>query len=335
MLKGFKGRGEVPINFPQDICMFRINGKSIAAGLSHLKSKGNTLTIFRRANMAFHKVHEFHSKYLTKIDCATTGSVGYIAVVNSKSSTINTDEIPASFIYRLTMDDRDELHIESMQVFPEPNQINVKMWSREKELFLIYTYNSDGTPKTDKCPIYRLEAENFAIIDYLPCQNSRIVEFFSIGQEVFVFLGNYPESNLTTITFSTLMRYEPSNGKFRTYQKLYSNAITVGKYFSFEFNGQQQHFLFIGNSYEINEQGMINYEVSSTVYKLVNGYFVPLQAIKVSHARDVAPIVVSLKLFKSSLNFFLKASCETILKIYESFLKFLVKTFLNIFKSSL
>lgn len=266
--------------------MFRINGRSITATAHHTKG-GNTLEIFRREKIG--DGFEFHSKCLTKIDCRTTGSVGYIAVVNSKNSTSNPDEIPASFIYRLTMNEREELH---MQVFAEPNQINVKMWSRDGELFLIYTYNSEGNPKTDKCPIYKLEEGSFAIIDYLPCQNSRIVEFFSIGQEFSVFLGNYPESNLTTNTFSTIMRYEPSKGKFRVHQKLYTNAITVGKYFSFEFNGQQQHFL-IGNSYEINEQGIINYEVPSIVYKLVNGYFVPLQTIKVSHARDVAPIVVS------------------------------------------
>lgn len=292
MLKGFEHRGEVPINFPQDICMFRINGKSIAAGLSYFKSRENILTIFQRANNVFHLAREFRSKYLTKIDCRSTGSVGYIAAVNSRNSTNNSSEIPASFIYRLTMDERDKLDIEPIQVFPEPNQINVKMWSRDNDLFLIYTYSNDGAFQTDKCAIYRLEDGSFKTIDYLPCQNSRVVEFFSIGQDLFVFLGNHPENNMTTSTFSTIMHYDPSKQKFKVYEKLYTNAITVGKYFYLDYNNQRQHFLFIGNSYEINEFGVINYDVPSIIYKLVNGFFVPLQTIKVFHVRDVVPIVV-------------------------------------------
>lgn len=273
--------------------MFRINGKSIAVGLSHFKSRENILTIFKRANMAFHKVHEFQSKYLTKIDCRSTGSVGYVAVVNSMKNSNNSTEIPSSFIYRLTIDDRDNLKIETMQIFPEPNQINVKMGIRDKDLFLIYTYGTDSSASKDKCAIYRLEEEIFNVIDYLPCQNSRVIEFFSIGQEFFVFLGNYPESNATSNIFSTIMRYEPSKQKFRVHEKLYTNSITVGKYFYLDSGSQRQHFLFIGNSYEINEFGMVNYDVPSIIYKLVNGFFVPLQTIKVSHVKDVAPIVVS------------------------------------------
>jgi hypothetical protein len=196
------------------------------------------------------------------------------------------------------MDDRDELQVDTMQIFPESNQINVKMWTHNKDLFLIYTYLSDPAAPRDSCAIYKLEDGNFKVIDYLPCQNTRVVEFFSIGHEFFVFLGNYPENNSTSNTFSTIMRYEPSRQKFRRYQKLYTNSITVGKYFFFDFNGQLQHFLFIGNSYEINEFGVITYDAPSVIYKLVNGYFVPLQTIRVTHVKDVVPIVVSFLFFK-------------------------------------
>lgn len=274
--------------------MFRINGKSIAVGLSNFKSRENVLTIFQRANMAFHKVMDFQSKYLTKIDCRSTGSVGYVAVLNSMNNTNNSSEIPSSFIYRVTMNEEEKLKVVPMQIFPEPYQINVKIYTRDNDLFLIYTYRYDAAaPPRDSCAIYRLEEGAFNIIDYLPCQNSFVVEFFSIGHEFFVFLGNYPESNMTSNTFSTIMRYEPSRRKFRVYQKLYTNSITVGKYFYLDFNNQRQHFLFIGNSYEINEFGMINYDVPSIIYKLVNGFFVPLQTIKVTHVKDVAPIVVN------------------------------------------
>jgi hypothetical protein len=268
--------------------MFRLKEKSIAIGLSKLNERENILMIFKRANNAFHKVEEFKSKYLRKIDCSAVGNVGYVAVLNSRSSADESPEIPSSFIYKIIMNEQFELEIEKMQPISEQNQINVRLWPSNEDLFLIYTYNDSSI---DKCKLYKLVDDNFKEFDQVPCHNAHVVEFFQIEQEVFIFIGNYREINGTTNTFSSIMRLDGIRKKFVMHQKLYTNAIRVGKYFHLDYQKQRQHFLFIGNSYEINEFGAINYEVPSMMYKYVNGYFVPLQTIKVKHVVDVAPIV--------------------------------------------
>lgn len=292
VLKGFEHRGVVPINFPQDICMFRINEISVAVGLRYVRNGDNVLTIYKRDQFTFHNVFEFSSKHLIKIDCRAVGNVGYVAVVNSISSADESSEIPSSFVYSVKINDRNGLDIDTMQIFPEPNQINVRLWSRDDELFLIYTYSANTSiPSAEKCTLYKLLGESFNATDFLPCQNSRVVEFFTIRRELFIFIGNYRELNGTTNTFSSIMRFNSTTGKFNIHQKLYTNAIRVGKYFYLDYNHQRQHFLFIGNTYELNEFGAINYDVPSIVYKFVNGFFVPLQTINVKHVKDVAPIV--------------------------------------------
>lgn len=295
VLQGFEHRGVVPVNFPQDICMFRINETSMAVGLRYVKNGDNVLTIYRREKSTFHQVFEFSSKHLTKIDCRAVRNVGYIAVVNSISSADESSEIPSSFVYSVKINERNELDIDTMQIFPEPNQINVRLWSRNDDLFLIYTYSANTVPST--CTLYKLFGETFNATDFLPCQNSRVVEFFRIRKELFIFIGNYRELNGTTNTFSSIMRFNATTSKFNIHQKLYTNAIRVGKHFYLDYNRQRQHFLFIGNSYELNEFGAINYDVPSIVYKFVNGFFVPLQTINVKHVRDVAPIVSSTFIF--------------------------------------
>lgn len=269
--------------------MFRINERSVAVGLSYIKDRENVLTIYTRINSQFHKTFHFQSRHLMKIDCHSVGNVGYIAVVNSINSTDESSEIPSSFVYRITMNSAMELEVDSMQIFPEPNQINVRLWSTNGDLFLIYTYSE--LEKSGKCKLYKLLGDQFNATDTLPCHNSRVIEFFNIKHETFIFLGNHPELNGTINTFSTIMRYNSTSKRFVLHQKLYTNAISVGKFFYFDFHRERQYYLFIGNSYEINEFGAINYDVPSIVYKFVNGFFVPLQTLNVMHVKDVAPVV--------------------------------------------
>jgi hypothetical protein len=108
-----------------------------------------------------------------------------------------------------------------------------------------------------------------------------------------VLIGNYRENNGTTNAFSTIMRYDLNERRFVEHQKIFTNAITVGRYFYLDHREKRQHFLFIGNSFEINEFGAINYDVPSIIYKLVNQFFIPMQAMNVKHIQAVQPIVVS------------------------------------------
>lgn len=277
--------------------MFRINEKSFAVGLSFGRQPNteNILEIFKRSKGTFHKVMEYKSKYLKKIDCRAVNNIGYIAVVNLIESEMKPDELlkQGSFVYRIGMSENGEIKIDKLQTFAEFNQLAVRLWSRDKNLYLVYSYNTDANSPIEKCTVFKLTGSNFNAIDSVPCQNARIIEFFTVNHDLMLLIGNYRENNGTTNAFSTILRYDLAQRHFIEHQKLYTNAISVGKYFFLDHENQRQHFLFIGNSYEINEFGVVNYEVLSIIYKLVDGFFIPLQTINVKHVQDVAPVLVS------------------------------------------
>jgi hypothetical protein len=302
VLKGFEHRGVVPVNFPQDICMFRIQEKTYAAGLSYGKAASekertvNVLTIFKRSNGTFHKIHEYKSTFLTRIDCSSVDDVGYVAVVNSINTPMSSDELlkTASFVYRVRFDAvTEETKIDRVQTFAEANQLAARLWSRDNHLYLIYTYTTDSSAPLNKCTVFKLAGNNFNPIDTLPCQNARVIEFFTVNHDLMVLIGNYKDNNGTSNAFSSIMRYDLAQQRFVEHQKIYTNAITVGKYFFLEHQLKRHHFLFIGNSFEINEFGAINYDVLSLMYKFVDGFFIPLQTINSKHVQAVAPVMVS------------------------------------------
>jgi len=298
VLKGFTNRGYVPINFPHDICMLHVANRIFAAALTLGKSineptEVNTLTVFLRQDGSFKRIHEYQSKHLTKMDCHATQDAGYVAVVNSltDSDVREPDELLSvgSFVLRITLED-DQPKVETFQKFAYTNQKSVSLWSRNQgSLYLIYTYNTTQTSQL--CTIYKLGNTHFNPLGDVPCQNANVVEFFTVHHDLFVFVGNNRDSSGSSNTFSSIMRWNLEQQKFLEHQKIYTNAIVVARYFYLDHNHQRQHFLFIGNSFEVNEFNVINYDVPSLIYKFVNGFFIPLQTINVRHIKAAVPIL--------------------------------------------
>lgn len=306
ILKGFQSRGFVPVNFPQDICMFRMGRKIFAVGLSFgkvndgsaeaQKKSVSDLSIFVREDGNFRQVYGYKSKFLTKIDCVTTKEAGYVAVVN----TIDESDVEepenllqiGSFVLRVTLQPTGEPLVETFQKFAIPNQNNVRLWSRSDNVYLVYSYNTFPTSPLTVCTIFKLAGTHFNPMDDLPCQNARVIEFFTVHHDLMVLVGNHRENNGTTNTFSSVMRYDLNQQRFIEHQMISTNAIAVGRYFHLDHQEQRQHFLFIGNEFEVNEFGVINYDVPSMIYKLVNGFFIPMQTVNVRHVTDVLPIIV-------------------------------------------
>lgn len=303
ILKGFESQGFIPINFPQDLCMFQIDGKKFAAGLTYGKSVNGTtnarnkLNIFFRENRKFTQIYEYESSFLTKMDCNAINGAGFVAVVNTVKNTdvSQPDQLVeiGSFIIRITLEGSGEPKVEVLQKIALLNQNGVSLWSRSDNLYLVFSYNTFMKSPLTICTVYKLAGTNFNPLDDLPCQNARVIEFFTVHHNLMILIGNYRENNGTTNTFSTVMRYDLDQKRFIDHQKIASNAIAVGRYFFLDHQNQRQHFLFIGNSFEINEFGLINYDVPSMIYKFANGFFIPMQSISVSHIQAVLPIIVS------------------------------------------
>lgn len=291
------------MNFPQDICMFKVDEASFAAGLTSRKvneasESEMTLLIFVREDGKFRKIHEYSSKYLKKIDCEATSGSGFIAVVNSVTdSDINGAEdllVKGSFIIRISLKSDGQPNVETFQKIALPNQNGVRLWSRSDNLYLVYSYDTSSKSPLNICTIYKLAESHFNKMDDLPCQNARVIEFFTVNHDIMIFIGNYRENNGTTDAFSSIMRYDLNLQRFSEHQKILTHAIAVGRYFCLDHQNERQHFLFIGNTFEINEFRLMNYDVPSIIYKFVNGFFIPMQAVHVKHLQAVQPILVSL-----------------------------------------
>lgn len=311
-MKGFESRGFVPVNFPQDICMFKINKVSFAVGLTTGKKNETfgeemTLLIFVREARKFRKIYEFSSKYLKKIDCEATSDIGFIAVVNAvDGSEVKGAEdllLKGSFILRVFLTSDDQPIVEVLQKIALPNQNGVRLWSRSQNLYLVYSYDTSATSPLTICTIYKFDESHFNKMDDLPCQNARVIEFFTVNHNIMILIGNYRENNGTTDAFSSIMRYDLNLQRFIEHQKILTNAIAVGRHFFLDHQNERQHFLFIGNTFEINEFGLINYDVPSIIYKFVNGYFIPMQTVQVKQVQAVQPIIVRFK--KISFEYFL------------------------------
>ena len=294
----------MPVNFPQDICMLRIEGKFFAVTLSFGKSsngtsdqEGNTMKIFLRENGKFREIYKYESRYMTKIDCKSTKNSGFIAVVNTltENDVASSEDLvnAGSFVIRIKVQPKTDPSMEILQRFASLHQNGVNFGLHGDGLFLIFSYNTFQSSPLNMCTIFKLGSLTFNPLDDLPCQNARTIEIFTTQHTLMVFIGNYKENNGTTNTFSPIMRYDLNQKKFVEHQRIYTNAIAVGKYFFLEKHQQREHFLFIGNSFEINEFGAIDYEIPSIIYKKVNGFFIPMQTVNLRQVKAVLPIVVS------------------------------------------
>lgn len=285
--------------------MFQVNRKIFAVTLSFGKNGTSntapTMSIFMRSEGKFYKVYQhLSSKFLKKIDCSATEDAGFVAVVNNINSTdMEPDQLfqESSLVLRVTLQPSGEPKFEVFQKFAMEKQNNARLWSRGNRLYLIFSYDTHESSQVNICTVFKLAETHFVPMDNLPCQNARVVEFFAVHHDLMVLIGNYRENNGTTNTFSSIMRYDLNQQRFVEHQKILTNAIAVGRYFFLDHHEQRQHFLFIGNSFEVSEFGVTNYDIPSMIYKMVNGFFIPMQTINVKYVKAVLPILVSLRRF--------------------------------------
>lgn len=133
----------MPINFPSDICLFRIGKKIFAVGLSSgisrnqslarlTKNQQQVLTIFVQTRGAFKKIYDYKSQFLTQIDCQATHDAGFIAIVNTmKDEDVNDNNLlmqEGSVVLKVTLIPKDKYKVEILQKFAIINQNGVRIW---------------------------------------------------------------------------------------------------------------------------------------------------------------------------------------------------------------
>lgn len=240
---------------------------------------------------------------MTAMDCQTSVNSAYIAIVN----TIIYKNLPdsaqrldlASLVFKVTGTGNpgDKTKVEIVQKFAEENQSGVKLWTRGANVWLLFTFHTDKFSKPNACGIYKSsEGSAFNLVDQLPCQNARAIEFFTVYHDLFIFLGNHENSARATSTFSFILKLDLNQNRFLMHQKIFTHAVVDGKYFYFDQDHEREHFLLVANEYEVDENSVKNYEISSMVYKFVNGIFAPLQSLNFNHVKNVLPVLVTLKI---------------------------------------
>uniref|UniRef100_A0A182T105 Uncharacterized protein n=1 Tax=Anopheles maculatus TaxID=74869 RepID=A0A182T105_9DIPT len=300
-LKGFRERGQVPVNFPVDICLLRV-GKSIFAAALHQSETSNrtmnatAVSFYRRVKGKFEKYHEHQTITARHFDCVSIAHLGFVAVVNYHDQELNVFA-EGSPVFQITEDGKTEI----VQTFGQPNQNTVHLWVHGKHVYLTHTYINLDDSRSNVCPLYRWAGYYFDVIDHMPCYNSVHIEAFSIEQQMFIAVANQMSAVQGKDTFSDIFLLNPDTQKLVLHQRIYIYSVSDIAYFFFEARERREHFLVTGNSYEIEGSKDSSgagggsrtrpVDQNSIVYKFVDGYFVPFQNLELTGVKMFLPVV--------------------------------------------
>ncbi|XP_053668970.1 uncharacterized protein LOC128719371 [Anopheles marshallii] len=300
-LKGFRERGQVPVNFPVDICLLRV-GKSIFAAALHQSETSNrtmnatAVSFYRRVKGKFEKYHEHQTVTARSFDCVSIAHLGFVAVVNYHDQELNVFA-EGSPVFQIHEDGKTEI----VQTFGQPNQHTVHLWVHGKHVYLAHTYINLDDSRSNVCPLYRWAGYYFDVVDHMPCYNSVHIEAFSIEQQMFVAVANQMSAVQGKDTFSDIFLLNPDTQKLVLHQRIYIYSVSDIAYFYFEARERREHFLITGNSYDADggkeDSGASsggrphNVEQNSIVYKFVDGYFVPFQNLELTSVKMFLPVV--------------------------------------------
>ncbi|XP_049294198.1 uncharacterized protein LOC125769507 [Anopheles funestus] len=301
-LKGFRERGQVPVNFPVDICLLRV-GKSIFAAALHQSETSNrtmnatAVSFYRRVKGKFEKYHEHQTVTARSFDCVSIAQLGFVAVVNYHDQELNVFA-EGSPVFQIHEDGKTEI----VQTFGQPNQHTVHLWVHGKHVYLTHTYINLDDSRSNVCPLYRWAGYYFDVVDHMPCYNSVHIEAFSVEQQMFVAVANQMSAVQGKDTFSDIFVLNPDTQKLVLHQRIYIYSVSDIAYFFFEARERREHFLITGNSHDADGGGKDGSGASSSsrshtvdqnsiVYKFVDGYFVPFQNLELTSVKMFLPVV--------------------------------------------
>uniref|UniRef100_A0A182Y9F7 Uncharacterized protein n=1 Tax=Anopheles stephensi TaxID=30069 RepID=A0A182Y9F7_ANOST len=294
-MKGFRERGQVPVNFPVDICLLRV-GKSIFAAALHQSETSNrtmnatAVSFYRRVKGKFEKYHEHQTVTARHFDCVSIAHLGFVAVVNYHDQELNVFA-EGSPVFQIHEDGKTEL----VQTFGQPNQNTVHLWVHGKHVFLTHTYINLDASRSNVCPLYRWAGYYFDVVDHMPCYNSVHIEAFSIEQQMFVAVANQMSAVQGKDTFSDIFLLNPDTQKLVLHQRIYIYSVSDIAYFFLEARERREHYLVTGNSHEdgsdLAGSSSRNVDQNSIVYKFVDGYFVPFQNLELTGVKMFLPVV--------------------------------------------
>lgn len=275
--------------------MFQLQGKFFAVSLSrNHQTNHDVVSIFMGLKGVFTQFYEYKSEMIAAIDCVAVDEIGYVAIANrvQSSDVTGPDHLLqlGSFVLKVFMSNEKSPKVEITQKFARFNHNGVRLWSRESNLYLIFTYDTFTDSPLDICVIFEMAGSHFNPLDSLPCQNARVVEFFTVHSQLMVLIGNFKENNGTTNARSVIMRYDLTQKRFAEHQKIFTRGVTDAKYFFLDHQTQRQHFLLIGNSVEVDDFGNPSTDVQSMIYKYNEGSFVLVQLVNIKDIHSIAPI---------------------------------------------
>uniref|UniRef100_A0A336MVZ6 CSON007096 protein n=1 Tax=Culicoides sonorensis TaxID=179676 RepID=A0A336MVZ6_CULSO len=289
VLNGFQEAGSIPVNFPIDICLFKVQDRVYAASLHQESSKSNNtvLSIFRRIDRKFHSIFKYNTNNAHYMDCTD----GFVAVANYIDENEDTNDAfeHSSPVFHI---DHNE-NIEIVLTFATPYQNSIHFWKYGENVFLTHTlkYPLESSATRNKCPVYMWSHRQFTLIDQIECLNSYHIERFEVDHEMYLAVANFEDNFGKTNTFSVIYKYSHSTQSFQEYQRIETQAADDIRHFEFTYGNVHDDYLIVANAFDVDEYGNKNYETPSVIYKFINGYFVPFQSITFNHVIHLQPVI--------------------------------------------
>ncbi|XP_037941392.1 uncharacterized protein LOC119674329 [Teleopsis dalmanni] len=272
---GFEKVESVPVMFPLDICIMKIEDTKYAAALQIAKGVRN-FVVFRMNNGSYTKIVDLPTPLAIAMDCKTFDDKAYVALAFNITKSVEYAR-DASPIYQISGN-----RMRAVQYFATPNLVNIYLRATGNELFLLQSFENSNTAPNQNCPYYKWSGTTFNKMGRIPCSNARHLEPFSIDYESYVAVANYANQHGKTKTYSEIYKFSREKRKFELFQKIKTNGAIDVKYFSVPINEvKNQHFLVFGNSIGATqtEGGEKDFEANSVFYVLDKGQFIPYQQL--------------------------------------------------------
>jgi EPTP domain len=226
------------------------------------QNNNTELTLFQESpphSFNFTKYYDFKTKNARRMDCTSTADKsGLVVVVNNIEDnhplTHEAELDMGSPVFRITETAKGKVEpVELVQFFNRLNQDRVDLYVHGNDIFLIQTIETYNTTLRPHCPIFKWTGFNFNLIQELPCMNAVEVQKFTIHQEFYVAFANHRNDEGATNIFSYVYKLDVVAEKFELHQRLFTNAATDVRYFYFDNDHVREHFLIVGNSFELGK----------------------------------------------------------------------------------
>ena len=134
--------------------------------------------------------------------------------------------------------------------------------------------------------VYSVKRNHFEALtsEHLETHGARDIVAFTIHHKTFVAVANYKNDAQTLHLDSEIFIYDSAKRRFESFQKVRTDGALDWEFFSIGEGLSTEYFLAVANNAKYDQDGRLNYEIDSVIYKWNWNLFVPFQCIRTNAA---------------------------------------------------